>query len=56
MSYCLEILILLLLSSNFDRNICVLFTVKKNLSRRLRYDLVQLEGNSRSSTSLKKVR
>ena len=29
-------------------------TVEKNLSRRLRYDLVQLEGNSCSSTSLKK--
>ena len=30
-------------------------TVEKNLSRRSRYDLVQLEGNSRSSTSLKKT-
>ena len=30
--------------------------VEKNLSPRLRYDLVQLEGNSCSSTSLKKVR
>ena len=29
-------------------------TVEKNLSHRLRYDLVQLEGNSCSSTSLKK--
>ena len=29
-------------------------TVEKNRSRRLRYDLVQLEGNSCSSTSLKK--
>ena len=29
-------------------------TVEKNLSRRLRYDLVQLEGNSCSSTSFKK--
>ena len=28
-------------------------TVEKNLSRRLRYDLVQLEGNSCPSTSLK---
>ena len=31
-------------------------TVKKNLSPSLRYDLVQLERNSLSSTSLKKVR
>ena len=29
-------------------------TVEKNLSLSLRYDLVQLEGNSCSSTSLKK--
>ena len=29
-------------------------TVEKKLSLRLRYDLVQLEGNSCSSTSLKK--
>ena len=29
-------------------------TVEKNISRRLRYDLVQLRGNSCSSTSLKK--
>ena len=29
-------------------------TAEKNLSRCLRYDLVQLEGNSCSSTSLKK--
>ena len=29
--------------------------VDKNLSRRSSYDLVQLEGNSRSSTSLKKT-
>ena len=28
--------------------------MEKNLSRRLRYDLVQLRGNSCSSTSLKK--
>ena len=29
-------------------------TAEKNISRRLRYDLVQLRGNSCSSTSLKK--
>ena len=29
-------------------------TVEKNISRRLRYDLVQLRGNSCCSTSLKK--
>ena len=30
-------------------------TIEKTLSRRLRYDLVQLRGNSCFSTSLKKV-